>query len=162
MKALVIFSFLLFSLALFADESCIDCHDDVLDKPLKHEAAVLDCTFCHDPNHDTDTGEPYRLLEKGQDLCFQCHDNFTPGFPQYGRQSVGHPVSGHPTSGPKDPLYPKKEFSCISCHNPHSSKSPKLFRYDYSKDTAYKGLLCSTCHWKISNAGPTPPPPPWN
>lgn len=147
-----------------AEEQCTDCHSQ-LEKPVKHEGALMGCDSCHAP-HGTTTRFPYRLLMKTNDLCFQCHDEaklLRGGFPLYGVPSNGHPLASHPVSGPKDPLYPNREFSCVSCHNPHSSDMEKLFRYRYKGDkNPYQGNVCAVCHWTIAYAPPAPPVPPWN
>ena len=157
--------YLLFSLFLplsifAATNACLDCHEEEIAKTFKHPAAVEDCSSCHDPDHEAQTGWPHRLYNAPNKLCANCHVS-KPGFPQYGESGTGHPVLKHPTLLSQDPLYPKKEFSCISCHNPHSSKMKKLFRYDYSKTSVYKGELCSVCHWSIFYEGPMPKAPPW-
>jgi predicted CXXCH cytochrome family protein len=60
----------------------------------------------------------------------------------------GHPLGGDTPSkkkskGPmKDPKREGKLFSCVSCHNPHSSDSIKLFRYPANSSMA----LCTHCH----------------
>jgi predicted CXXCH cytochrome family protein len=43
----------------------------------------------------------------------------------------------HPLSGVRDPRNPKREMSCVSCHNPHSADNAKLF-------TAKR--RCQMCH----------------
>lgn len=146
-------------------EQCTDCHSQ-LEKPVKHEGALMGCESCHAP-HGTTTQFPYRLLMKTNDLCFQCHDEdrlLRGGYPLYGVPSNGHPVASHPVSGPKDPVYPNRDFTCVSCHNPHSSDMEKLIRYRYKGDkNPYQGLLCAVCHWKVVFGPAEPPPvPPWN
>ncbi|OFZ13160.1 MAG: hypothetical protein A2X86_10085 [Bdellovibrionales bacterium GWA2_49_15] len=160
--SIILGSLLFWGLSAFAaSNTCIECHTDELDKPFKHKAAVEDCSSCHDPDHEVRTGHPYRLYEATNKLCLKCHE-FRPGFPSYGNASVGHPIDGHPTSRMKDPLHPEREFNCISCHNPHSSKMETLFRYDYSKNSVYQGHLCAVCHWNIIFVGEPPTPPPWH
>ncbi len=133
-------------------EDCTECHEQ-LENPIKHGPASDGCTFCHNPDHTVNTGRPFRLIEEPNKLCLMCHD---------GIANEGHPVQGHPLSGPKDPIYPKRKFSCVSCHSPHSTKMQKLFRYDYSMKTPYKGALCAICHWSMFNNTPKPPAPPWS
>jgi len=152
---MVIFNFMLFPASMYAGDkiNCLDCHDS-LDKPVVHGAAAEDCTNCHKVDNADEhkpTGYPFFLTETVNKTCLNCHD-ITEG---------SHPVWNHPTSGDKDPLNQKKKFTCVSCHNPHQSQMPKLFRYDYSKNTPYKGVICATCHYRITFGDPVPPAPVW-
>ena len=140
--------------------ACTECHDDRLSKTNKHPPAAEDCTYCHS-RHGTETGNPARLYEKINATCLNCHDMGT-SFGTYGRPPGGHPVAGHSVEGPKDKLHPEREMSCASCHNPHSSDMPSLFRYDFKKEP-YAGQACAVCHFDIyyGNSKPVPPTPPW-
>lgn len=152
------------SLALLSGENCTDCHSK-LKKIGRHEAAIFGCTFCH-TSHEVSNGYKTKLKEPIPELCFQCHNSkklLDDCFPVYGQKYCGHPVSGHPISAKQDLLYPEREFNCISCHNPHSSDMPKLFRYHYQGErSSYQGNLCVVCHWKMAYSTPPPPVPPWN
>lgn len=128
---------------------CYNCHDKTdFTKKNVHAAVMMGCTECHNPH----SNKQKLLFEKSiNGLCLlKCHAYvskaphvlFTAG-------TKGHPLRGKrvKTSGGKieidrDPLRPDKEFSCSSCHNPHSSDYVKLFRY--KADSAYE--LCSHCH----------------
>lgn len=146
-----------FSNAIFAEEDCTHCHTQMTAKKVKHAAVEMGCTNCH-AEHGQNTGNPFRLTQKLNDLCFQCHD------PVAMRLETGHWIQGHPVSRPQDPLYPEKAFTCVSCHNPHSSNQEKLFRYN-NHAPAYKPAgynACAVCHWEITVGGPRPPRPPWN
>jgi len=151
----------LFSVASAAAENCFECHAEVLEKAGRHEAAVFGCDSCH-AGHEGNSGRPANLLAPVNDLCFQCHDAsliMTECHPGPGKKDCSHPIFGHPVSGPKDPLYPQKEFSCASCHNPHSAQMENLFRYDYSEGSAYQGNFCAVCHWDYAFPGDRPTPP---
>jgi predicted CXXCH cytochrome family protein len=149
--------FLVLSLSIMAETGvdCRACHIDKGNDPEAHAGVATECTFCH-ADHDEETGNPYNLREKTINLqCGSCHDLKGEEFPG------GHMISGHPVKGGQDPLYPKKQFSCASCHNPHGGKGEKMFRYDYSKTTVYEGNLCSVCHWdKVLPKEPETPD--WN
>ena len=137
----------------YAGMKCTDCHDDKLNKAVKHAPAVDDCTNCH-AHHGTNTGFPFRLFEKGNKVCMTCHD-FGPHF------EVPRAMGPHPFEGFKDKFHPTRDFGCVSCHNPHSAVMPKLFRYDYrEKVTPYQGSACAVCHYDIYGI-PKPPNPPW-
>lgn len=144
----------LYSQAGFSKENCLECHEDIIDKKYVHASAKEFCTYCHN-GHDVPSQNPYQLVELPNDLCILCH------YKNYGINNRLHPVHNHPVVGAKDPIYPDKPFNCISCHNPHSSNMPGLFRYDY-KSPPYPGQSCSICHWDIYGRGPKPQTPPWN
>src|SRR3989338_312538 len=138
------------------NEWCAYCHATKLQKKYTHGSISKKCTFCH-VSHNATTENPARLSKKINDLCLSCHDDM----PSQG--SIDHFTDEHPHSLEKDPLHPEKEFSCASCHNPHSANMEKLFRYNYREgETPYKGLMCAVCHWDLAGGGtPPPPPPPW-
>lgn len=163
MKFALLFVILSFSSGTWAEE-CLECHTDKLDKPVQHEAAKMDCTICHAGHESGEDNTPPTESKKINALCFQCHDS--QGLKgsihtDKGFLEPGHPVVKHPVEGKKDPVHPERQFSCVSCHNPHSSRMPKLIRYDYTKTTPYKGLFCAVCHWNYAFPLPAPPPPPW-
>ncbi len=146
-----------FALRLGAEEYkpdfCFRCHENNISRAVVHSPAKELCTYCHVAHKDFDspTAVDFNLIAQPNELCVMCHDV----------SETNHPMVGHPTSLENDPLYPNRPFTCISCHNPHSSKMQKLFRYDYNTQI-YKGRLCTVCHWKNFSSSPVPPTPPWN
>jgi len=148
------------------NNDCTSCHLK-LENKVKHAPAVNDCSNCHEPhdqNGEPKADNPYRLyFDKINDVCLSCHDGIKQGKKQTnGWWKNDHPVTGHPTYGPNDPNYPRMKFTCVSCHNPHSTTMKKLFRYDYGHNTSpYKGSLCAVCHWNNEFPGNPPPTPPW-
>ncbi len=62
-----------------------------------------DCGACH---KSSDPKSPGPVLKAGNELCFDCHDEFK------GKASkqMKHPAGG----------------TCTGCHNPHSSKKKSL------------------------------------
>lgn len=145
-------------LALAADKACTECHDPPLLKSRPHEGALWGCDTCHTPH--VSYSQPAGLVAKIDALCFQCHDR---------KRILGECAApdgsdcGHPVIKTRDPLYPNKNFTCVSCHNPHSSEAPHLFRYDYqSQNSPYRGNECAVCHWGKVFATPQPSTPPWN
>lgn len=125
--------------SIAADKSCTKCHlhKKLLQLPSKHSPAVKDCMLCHD-RHGKTTGQPRRLFKPLNDLCLSCHheEKF---------KGRGHPVKNHPTYLKEWKETPGKEFNCLACHNPHSTKSKNLIRYDF-KAKPYQGNLCKVCH----------------
>ena len=143
--------------------SCLSCHDPVTDskyevrKPYtkicyschikqKEEReskkyfhgplTTGKCTICHNP-HGSEN--PMNLHKSIWDLCISCHINNGSGrhivklFPG---------TNFHPTRGVPDPSRKGRELSCTSCHDPHSSASSKLWRFNVGSGFA----LCKKCH----------------
>lgn len=134
---------------------CYNCHDksDFTRKNV-HAAVMMGCTSCHNPH----ANKTKFLFEKGtNNLCLTCHADVAKNpHAVAGFGGQGHPFRGkrvkkketvegktvEKIEAGKDPLRPEKEFSCSSCHNPHSSDSIRLFRY--KADSAFG--LCNYCH----------------
>jgi len=115
-------------------EICYRCHDK---GPFtkKHIHVVIavpnGCNLCHNA-HASDS--PHLLSKPIIELCTGCHKAQEKGM------HLVAPVPGqivHPVTGVPDPSNPKRELSCVSCHNPHSSNFPKLFPI---------ARICSKCH----------------
>ena len=121
-----------------APDLCFNCHDKAEFSRKNVHAPVQGgmCLQCHASIHASN--EPALLKKKINAVCIECHANIV---------KAPHPVrgvkkDGHPLQGKKDPVRKDKPFSCASCHNPHSSDSPKLFRYAATA----KMDLCTHCH----------------
>ena len=112
-------------------EVCYKCHKPVDKVKQPHAALIRDgCTGCHDPHGSNNA----KLLSQPINaLCISCHE----------RQKDGTHVSApaHKMFGGSDPKHREKEFSCVSCHNPHGTDNPKLFYFGSSA----KGM-CVYCH----------------
>ena len=122
---------------------CFNCHDkaEFTRKNVHDPVAKGKCLSCHNPHASE---EMALLRKKPVDSCLECHADV---------KKKPHPVAGgHPIGIVKvwqkpimDPLRTDKELYCGSCHNPHSSDSPKLFRYK-AKDSFE---LCKYCHKEV-------------
>jgi predicted CXXCH cytochrome family protein len=88
-----------------------------------HPPASEDCTTCHAPHFAAET----RLLNaRQQSLCSSCHDVADAAF------SKAH-------------LGIRAEvMNCVSCHDPHASKDPKLFKDEVHAPFAARS--CEECH----------------
>lgn len=128
-------------LASTGPDLCISCHGKTeFSRKNVHAALPMGCPTCHDP-HSSDN--PELLTTALNDLCLGCHEQVgkTPhAIAGFGK--TGHPLGGSRKKIVKDPKREGRIFSCASCHNPHSSDAPKLFRYPAK--TAMD--LCSHCH----------------
>jgi predicted CXXCH cytochrome family protein len=111
---------------------CFKCHDRArFTKKYTHKVALNSCgRRCHNP-HSSE--KPYLLSQAINDYCTGCHMREAAG--THAMSLPGGQI--HPVSGVADPTNPKKEMSCTSCHNPHSSNFVKLF---------YSGKKCKRCH----------------
>jgi predicted CXXCH cytochrome family protein len=120
---------------------CYACHDKTVftKKNVHAPAAKGQCTACHAP-HASDNAS---LLEKPlQQLCNDCHPGKADGrhiLSGYGINNV------HPTRGRLDPSRTNKDFSCISCHSPHSSNGKALLATESTNGRD----VCLKCHTKI-------------
>ncbi|MDO8663120.1 MAG: cytochrome c3 family protein [Candidatus Omnitrophota bacterium] len=71
------------------------------------------CDVCHD------TKSSQKLVLKGKELCFSCHDDFTKD------KKIAH--------------YPVSEGACIDCHDPHQSGNKFILKEALPK-------ICFNCH----------------
>ncbi len=110
---------------------CFTCHDKAaFGKKTAHPpVASGKCLACHVP-HSSD--EMALLAKKPMDACLQCHRNITHG--QHTRAMAMRDV--------RDPARPGKPLYCGSCHDPHGSDSPLMFRFDVKATKE----LCLHCH----------------
>lgn len=142
MKGPVTFLFFMFVLCFsslaFADYDCFTCHWE-LSNVVKHKAAEISCNLCH-IDHELPSKNAYRLKKPVNQLCQTCHKGI----------QVRHKPVEHPNNMPIPASGKINNFTCVSCHNPHQSKMPKLIRYDYNQPKSpYRGVLCGICHGDI-------------
>jgi predicted CXXCH cytochrome family protein len=118
-------------------EICFMCHDSAEFEGTSVHSPVAAglCTECHLPHASQNSN---LLIRKGNLLCRKCHAKVekTP------HAIMGFNTAGHPLRGRKDPMRSGKVFGCLSCHLPHASESPRLFRY--KADSMFD--LCTYCH----------------
>ena len=124
---------------LTVKQTCLKCHETILDKPFKHGPVDAGyCSLCHDPHASPNSAW---IRKPTWELCTTCHAQHGTGV---------HVVAGfvkgqsHPTKGKKDPARPGKRLSCSSCHEPHSSQGQNLFAYNVKN----RPDLCAVCHRK--------------
>lgn len=113
-------------------EVCYNCHDkSKFNKKVIHMAIpAVGCNTCHAP-HASD--HPTLLADDINPLCLSCHKSKASG-----RHVVAIPGGKHhPLRGRPDPSNPKRELSCVSCHDPHSTDYENLF---------YSERMCVRCH----------------
>ena len=120
---------------------CFGCHIEQKGK-WEHRKyfhgpfAIGNCTICHSPHASEN---PFNLHKPIWDLCINCHPDKGSG------SHIVAAVGGtyfHPTRGKPDPLRTDKELSCASCHDPHASDSPRLWRLNVGSGFE----LCRKCH----------------
>jgi predicted CXXCH cytochrome family protein len=118
-------------------ELCFFCHDQsVFQGTSTHKpVAEGECTKCHKPHASQNESLLHR---RGNILCRKCHAKVE----RSPHAVAGFTSLGHPVRGRRDPMRKGKTFGCASCHVPHASDSPTLFRYK-ARDVFD---LCTHCH----------------
>jgi predicted CXXCH cytochrome family protein len=123
---------------------CYNCHDKAgfSRKNIHSPVAGGMCLTCHRPH----VSEYFALLNRDPiNVCFECHSDVRKKpHAVAGFSGAGHQL-GLTRKGKRnidDPARPGKRFYCGSCHNPHSSDSIKLFRYEVKSSSG----LCTYCH----------------
>ena len=114
---------------------CIECHNmqNMMERPKVHEPLIKEgCTGCHNPHGSNSL---FFLATDIISSCYKCH-------PKIEKLGNNHPIMGHPVSGPQDPRNHDRQFTCVSCHNPHSSEFDKFLAVDQMM------MLCIRCHIK--------------
>lgn len=135
---------------------CLSCHDkaEFGKKTVHAPVAGGMCMSCHSP-HSSD--EIALLNKKPIEVCIECHPDVTKKPHAVAGISSGRHPLGEPKkirkkennkwvetqmAAPDDPARPGKPFYCGSCHNPHSSDGPKLFRHNARSAMD----ICMNCH----------------
>ncbi len=117
---------------------CLTCHAIGTNVPKggsRHAALDMGCSTCHVTHK---TGEPgkvefdYHLTKSTPQLCFDCHDAKDEGLQKAHNNQ------------------PFDKADCLSCHDPHQSKSPKLIQA-FSHAPFGDKDSCSTCHRPAEN-----------
>lgn len=120
-------------------EICFNCHDkSPFIRRIGHPPATSGlCDICHDPHSSPNVFQLHAPVNK---LCLRCHPRVAQEPHATGSfgGAFGHPLGGRPYAKSKT-----GELSCASCHDPHSSDSIRLFRFEKIKKTAD---LCKNCH----------------
>jgi len=137
-----------------APDLCYTCHDKKIfsKKNVHSPVAGGMCLSCHGPHA---TAEMALLPKRPAAVCVECHPDVLKRPHALGGTS--HPLGAVGAVEKKDgkgtekkerilmdPARPGKEFSCGSCHNPHSSDSKGLMRYTIRNTFE----LCVNCHKK--------------
>jgi predicted CXXCH cytochrome family protein len=135
--------------------SCHNPHSSNMAKLLLSKAPDL-CFTCHVP-HESD--EVALLANSPNDLCVTCHSEVAEkphavsGFSaashplgprKGGKRKAKRDVSSGTSNTVMDPSRPGRAFCCGSCHEPHSTESPRLFRFNAKSAMS----LCGNCHKK--------------
>ncbi len=128
---------------------CFSCHDQApFSKAVVHPPVAGGmCLSCHTPHA---SNEVALLLKKPYDLCLDCHAEIPTRPHAVAGFGGGHPLGKMKKKKKKnqsepeimDPARPGRTFYCGSCHNPHSSATGQLFRYDAKSSMG----LCTNCH----------------
>ena len=103
-----------------ADETCMECHDDLLDGRIKHMPAEDEgCDFCHLVEGSDDA---FTVRTDDTDaICLDCHDD----------------IGDRMAAGQMHAIL--EDDACNFCHSPHSSENSRLLLQPVD-------LLCADCH----------------
>jgi predicted CXXCH cytochrome family protein len=128
-------------LAAKTPDLCYRCHvmDEFSKKNVHPPISAGMCALCHEPHK----AERKKLLTKSlTKLCLDCH----PQVAEEPHAIRGFSQRGHPISSKKVVSVDGKKMrlSCRACHDPHSSDSIRLFRFEAS--APYD--ICVNCHKK--------------
>jgi predicted CXXCH cytochrome family protein len=113
-------------------ESCLKCHQELIDEKVIHQAVKDACLDCHsemDPAsrpHKYKNNSKFGLGAEGTELCEGCHGKI-----------VGKKKNRHKAMD---------KNGCIACHQPHASKNDKLLK-------APVPSMCKRCHEKTNFDG---------
>jgi len=122
-----------------ADRTCAQCHDvaeQAASLATPHPPVAEGCLTCHRPH----AGPVKGLLRDPQpELCTTCHEREPLAVHVIAGLRAGQ---GHPLAGPEDPSRKGETFRCTSCHEPHGSTGPHLFRWKAKEPFD----LCGHCH----------------
>jgi predicted CXXCH cytochrome family protein len=131
------------SLASAVPDLCYMCHDkaNFSKEQIHPPVAGGECLTCHNP-HASDTSP--LLTQPVILLCQNCHPDKTNGKHILRAYGFG---DNHPIQGRLDPIKKGRELSCVSCHNPHSSRKKGLLVNDAASSPAE---ICLVCHTKIT------------
>lgn len=116
---------------------CFSCHEfgqESREMPVQHQPFRDGrCEVCHDPHA---TSYRWVLAKSSEKLCFECHTPLEGLFKDH-----THPYNVKPKrrSPPSVQLSGSGKLECISCHNPHASRSEHLLRCDQEN-------TCLGCH----------------
>ena len=112
---------------------CLSCHKMGVDVPKggsRHAALDMGCSTCHTTHKTGEAGKrefDYHLTKSTPELCMDCHDVKDASLQKSHNNQ------------------PFDKADCLSCHDPHQSKSPKLMQAFVHAPFGDKDS-CSTCH----------------
>jgi predicted CXXCH cytochrome family protein len=116
-----------------SENLCLSCHNTGLNVPAKgsrHAALDGGCSTCHTTHRTGDRGKrefDSHLTKDAPALCIDCHD---PKDATIAKAHNDQPIA---------------KSDCLTCHNPHQSKSPKLLQAFLHQPFGDKDS-CATCH----------------
>jgi predicted CXXCH cytochrome family protein len=118
---------------------CLSCHADKENLVSKEDRVPYvhgiitgkGCVACHDPHASS---EQFMLHLPVNELCVGCH-------PKLVETGLGHPVAGHPLSGPREIRRRDRKLTCVGCHEPHGTAHQYLLI-----ETKLGARLCRECH----------------
>ncbi len=91
-------------------ESCVECHEENVNKLNSSTHEPVECENCHGPSVNHPDDEEFLPLNKSRELCLRCH-----AFLEYPNSARGELLS-------IEDRRHKRRYECVKCHNPHDPK----------------------------------------
>lgn len=114
---------------------CLRCHPDTVDDTALVNHRPFEggeCTRCHDPHS---TNNRWVLVQSSHLLCLGCHGDEKGEF-----KSHNHPFGVKPRKSSHGlRLTESGKLECLSCHDPHSTRTEHLLR-------TTETFTCAGCH----------------
>jgi predicted CXXCH cytochrome family protein len=113
---------------------CLSCHNKGVNVPKegsRHAALDMGCDTCHITHKTSDKGDresKYHLTKSAPALCVDCHDT-----------KDANLVKAHQNQ-------PFEKADCLTCHDPHQSRSPKLMQAFVHAPLEGGKSSCEGCH----------------
>jgi len=113
---------------------CLSCHNKGVDVPQggsRHAALDMGCETCHITHKTSDKGDResrYHLTKNAPALCVDCHDTKDASL-----------AKAHQNQ-------PFEKADCLTCHDPHQSRSPKLMQAFVHAPLEGGKSSCESCH----------------
>ncbi len=123
----------------YREQRCADCHDLKRSFALREKGNAL-CFTCHDKKRFTGANV-HQVVAAGQ--CTVCHDPHEGKFERLLKidpKTLCNQCHGNFQAKPRGSVHqPVAEGNCLKCHDPHKGSAPALLKQEVPR-------LCVSCH----------------